>query len=210
MNRIRRICRALTGLPRRAAALAASAAAAPAVAATAPPLPPGWNHRPPMPLEYIIRAGGQGPRPHHRHCWHARLADRPDRCRGGAAGRRASGVRRPGTAARRRQMAGAASPVPQPYRRRPTACPKDPPRRSGRTSRPRRRRGHVYSKDRCPETFQAGGRPRRAGAHGRGPRPRGTGELDQLDQDRSPGPTEAGPDRSVREPRPSGKQPHRR
>jgi hypothetical protein len=54
MNRIRRICRALTGLPRRAGALAASAAAAPAVAATAPPLPPGWNHRPPMPLEYIF------------------------------------------------------------------------------------------------------------------------------------------------------------
>jgi hypothetical protein len=26
----------------------------PAVAATAPPLPPGWNHRPPMPLEYIF------------------------------------------------------------------------------------------------------------------------------------------------------------
>jgi hypothetical protein len=54
MNRIRRICRSLAGLPRRAGALAASAAAVPAVAATAPPLPPGWNHRPPMPLEYIF------------------------------------------------------------------------------------------------------------------------------------------------------------
>ena len=54
MNRIRRICRSLAGLPWRAGALAASAAAAPAVLATAPPLPPGWNHRPPMPLEYIF------------------------------------------------------------------------------------------------------------------------------------------------------------
>ena len=26
----------------------------PAVAAIAPPLPPGWNHRPPMPLVYIF------------------------------------------------------------------------------------------------------------------------------------------------------------
>jgi hypothetical protein len=54
MNRIRRICRSLPGLPRRAGALFASTAAAPAVLATAPPLPPGWNHRPPMPLEYIF------------------------------------------------------------------------------------------------------------------------------------------------------------
>jgi hypothetical protein len=54
MNRIRRICCSLAGLPRRAGALAASAAAVPAVAATAPPLPPGWNHRPPMPLEYVF------------------------------------------------------------------------------------------------------------------------------------------------------------
>ena len=54
MNRIRRICCFLAGLPWRAGALAASAAAVPAVAATVPPLPPGWNHRPPMPLEYIF------------------------------------------------------------------------------------------------------------------------------------------------------------
>jgi hypothetical protein len=54
MNRIRRICCSLAGLPRRAGALVASAAAAPAVLATVPPLPPGWNHRPPMPLEYIF------------------------------------------------------------------------------------------------------------------------------------------------------------
>ncbi|HEY2128010.1 MAG TPA: hypothetical protein VGH77_12575 [Streptosporangiaceae bacterium] len=53
MNRIRRICHCLAALPRRVGALAASAAV-PAVAATAPPLPPGWNHRPPMPLEYIF------------------------------------------------------------------------------------------------------------------------------------------------------------
>jgi hypothetical protein len=54
MNRIRRTCRSLSGLPRRAGALSALAAAAPAVLATAPPLPAGWNHRPPMPLEYIF------------------------------------------------------------------------------------------------------------------------------------------------------------
>ena len=54
MDRIRCICRCLAGLARRAGALAASVAAVPAVAATAPPLPPGWNHRPPMPLEYIF------------------------------------------------------------------------------------------------------------------------------------------------------------
>jgi hypothetical protein len=54
VNRIRRICCALAGLPQRAGALVASAAAAPAVLATVPPLPPGWNHRPPMPLEYIF------------------------------------------------------------------------------------------------------------------------------------------------------------
>jgi hypothetical protein len=53
MNRIRRICRSLSGLPRRAGALLVSAAAAPAVLAAVLPLPPGWNHRPPMPLEYI-------------------------------------------------------------------------------------------------------------------------------------------------------------
>ena len=39
MNRIRRICRCLAGLPRRAGALAASAAAAPALLAPGPPLP---------------------------------------------------------------------------------------------------------------------------------------------------------------------------
>ena len=54
MNRIRRICHRLAGLPRRVGALAASAAAVPAVAATAQRPPPGWNHRPPMPLEYIF------------------------------------------------------------------------------------------------------------------------------------------------------------
>ena len=54
MNRIRRICRSLSGLPRRAGALVATAAAAPAILAITPPLPPGWNHRPPMPLEYIF------------------------------------------------------------------------------------------------------------------------------------------------------------
>ena len=53
MNRIHRICHCLAGLARRASALAAPALAVPAVAATVPPLPPGWNHRPPMPLEYI-------------------------------------------------------------------------------------------------------------------------------------------------------------
>ena len=55
------------------------------------------------------RAGGQGPRPHRRRWWHARLADRPDRGRSRAAGRRASGARRPGRAARRHQTTGAAS-----------------------------------------------------------------------------------------------------
>jgi hypothetical protein len=54
MNRNRRLCCFLARPPRRAGALAASAAAVPAVAATTPPLPPGWNHRPPMPLEYIF------------------------------------------------------------------------------------------------------------------------------------------------------------
>ena len=54
MNRIRRICHCLAGLARRAGALAAPAAAVPAVAATTPPLPPGWNYRPPMPIEYIF------------------------------------------------------------------------------------------------------------------------------------------------------------
>ena len=48
---IRRICHRLVGLARRAGALAASAAAVPTVAAT---VPPGWNHHPPMPLEYIF------------------------------------------------------------------------------------------------------------------------------------------------------------
>jgi hypothetical protein len=100
--------------------------------------------------------------------------------------------------------------VLQPYRRRSAASPKHPPKRSGRTSRPGRRRGHVNSRDRCPETFQAGRRPHRAGAHGRGLRPRNPGELDRVGQDRSASPADAGPDRSVREPRPSGKQPHRR
>jgi hypothetical protein len=54
MNRIRRICRCLAGLPRRASALLASVAAAPAMLAAAPPLPPGWNKHPPMPREYIF------------------------------------------------------------------------------------------------------------------------------------------------------------
>jgi hypothetical protein len=39
MNRIRRICRCLAGLPRRAGVLLASAAAAPALLAASPPLP---------------------------------------------------------------------------------------------------------------------------------------------------------------------------
>ncbi len=39
MNRIRRICRCLAGVPRRAGVLLASAAAAPAVLAASPPLP---------------------------------------------------------------------------------------------------------------------------------------------------------------------------
>ena len=41
MNRIRRICRSLSGMPRRVGALFASAAAAPTALATAPPLPLG-------------------------------------------------------------------------------------------------------------------------------------------------------------------------
>jgi hypothetical protein len=53
MNRIRRICHGLAGVARRCGARAALAAV-PAVAATVPPLPPGWDHRPPMPLEYIF------------------------------------------------------------------------------------------------------------------------------------------------------------
>jgi len=48
MNRIRRICRCLAGLPRRAGVLLASAAAAPAVPAASPP-PPGGNKHPPLP-----------------------------------------------------------------------------------------------------------------------------------------------------------------
>jgi hypothetical protein len=41
MNRIRRICRSMSGLPRRAGLLIATAA--PAVLWADPPLPPGWN-----------------------------------------------------------------------------------------------------------------------------------------------------------------------
>ena len=41
MNHIRRICRTLSGLPRRAGLLIATAA--PAVLWADPPLPPGWN-----------------------------------------------------------------------------------------------------------------------------------------------------------------------
>ena len=48
MNRVRRICRCLAGLPRRAGGLLASAAAAPAVLA-ASPSPPGGNKHPPLP-----------------------------------------------------------------------------------------------------------------------------------------------------------------
>jgi hypothetical protein len=49
MNRIRRICRCLAGLPRRAGVLLASAAAAPAVRATSLLLPPGGDKHPPLP-----------------------------------------------------------------------------------------------------------------------------------------------------------------
>jgi hypothetical protein len=49
MNRIRRICRSLAGLPSRAGALLVSAAAAPAVLATSPPLPPIREKHPPLP-----------------------------------------------------------------------------------------------------------------------------------------------------------------
>ena len=45
MNRIRRLCRCLAGLPRRAGGLLASAAAAPAVLAASP----GGNKHPPLP-----------------------------------------------------------------------------------------------------------------------------------------------------------------
>ena len=41
MNHIRRVCRSLSGLPRRAGRLVASAA--PAMLWADPPLPPGWN-----------------------------------------------------------------------------------------------------------------------------------------------------------------------
>ncbi len=59
MNRIRRICRSLAGLPRRARALLASAAAAPAVLWADPPLPPGWNKHPPLPTRtQTVAAGG--------------------------------------------------------------------------------------------------------------------------------------------------------
>ena len=47
MNHIRRICRSLSGLPRRAGLLIASAA--PAVLWADPPLPPGWNKYLPLP-----------------------------------------------------------------------------------------------------------------------------------------------------------------
>jgi hypothetical protein len=47
MNRIRRICRCLAGLPRRAGVLLASPAAAPAVLAASPP--PGGNKHPLLP-----------------------------------------------------------------------------------------------------------------------------------------------------------------
>lgn len=47
MNHIRRICRSLSGLPRRAGLLIATAA--PAVLWADPPLPPGWNKYPHLP-----------------------------------------------------------------------------------------------------------------------------------------------------------------
>jgi hypothetical protein len=47
MNHIRRICRTLSGLPRRASLLIATAA--PAVLWADPPLPPGWNKYLPLP-----------------------------------------------------------------------------------------------------------------------------------------------------------------
>ena len=47
MNHIRRICRTLSGLPRRAGLLIATAA--PAVLWADPPLPPGWNKYLPLP-----------------------------------------------------------------------------------------------------------------------------------------------------------------
>ena len=61
MNRIRRICQCLAGLARRSGAVAASAMAVPAIVASVPPLPPGWNHRPPMPLEYVYGPVVKGP-----------------------------------------------------------------------------------------------------------------------------------------------------
>jgi heme/copper-type cytochrome/quinol oxidase subunit 1 len=61
MNRIRRICRFLADLPKRAAVLLASAAAAPAVLATSPPLPPGWNKHPPLPAHTHPAATGGMP-----------------------------------------------------------------------------------------------------------------------------------------------------
>jgi hypothetical protein len=47
VNHIRRICRSVSGLPRRAGLLVA--AAAPAVLWADPPLPPGWNKYLPLP-----------------------------------------------------------------------------------------------------------------------------------------------------------------
>jgi len=61
MNRIRRICLSLAGLPRRAGALLASAAAAPAVLATSPPLPPVREKHPPLPAHTHAAATGGMP-----------------------------------------------------------------------------------------------------------------------------------------------------
>jgi hypothetical protein len=101
MNRIRRLCRTLASLPRRAGALLASAAAAPAVLAVAPPLPPGWNKHPSLPLGHIHQPVHQAPVPVPVHTvviggmpgWQITLIAAGRR----AARRRASSDRRPGT-----------------------------------------------------------------------------------------------------------------
>ena len=63
MNRVRSICRLLTGAPRRAGALLASTAAAPAVLAADPPLPPSWNKHPPLPGPAHVRVALTGGMP---------------------------------------------------------------------------------------------------------------------------------------------------
>ena len=63
MNRIRSICRLLTGAPGRAGTLLASAAATPAVLAADPPLPPSWNKHPPLPGPAHVRAALTGGMP---------------------------------------------------------------------------------------------------------------------------------------------------